>query len=577
LTARLLIVIGCAVAALAALAPAAGAAPAPSCSSSEIWSRPGLERQHRIACEDTDAVVLVGAPQHGRLAGFRWDGEYAHWSFAPEAGAPETDAIELQLTGPGGAVVKHLDINVVPLGINTAPTCLPLADARRSDGLAPVELQFSTYCSDAEHDGMTLDGGGPGVHLDAPRFVPGGHSWTLGVMWRYRTATVDGAESATYWAIDDLGARSEEAPISVAVGPGIDRLPACRMRYGDPYEIRTRPGATRNFGLACEDADGDRFTTRVGIPPQHGAFTTFAADPPLLYGNGTFGLLDITYVPAAASLIPDSFTVIAETAPARRSETPMTIVPSALPENGFGTCGWSNRFIRMDEATNLLVECADLEGDALQAEITSPPDHGTAEPPAILPGRFGDQQVVVRYVPAPGYSGRDSVGITVSDGSLRSSEMRVPIEIFRPSVPRPSRPVSPGTGRPAVGQPPAIAPADQARAALQTTHVRLLRRAGVARIYAAKGRVRMVAGAPALAVTCDLPCLLEARAVVGRRATGRQRMTIRPSRAGVVKVSRGAARRARAAAARRLRFALKIGADGRAARRVSVALRTRGR
>jgi hypothetical protein len=75
LTARLLIVIGCAVAALAALAPAAGAAPAPSCSSSEIWSRPGLERQHRIACEDTDAVVLVGAPQHGRLAGFRWDGE----------------------------------------------------------------------------------------------------------------------------------------------------------------------------------------------------------------------------------------------------------------------------------------------------------------------------------------------------------------------------------------------------------------------------------------------------------------------------------------------------------------------
>jgi hypothetical protein len=100
---------------------------------------------------------------------------------------------------------------------------------------------------------------------------------------------------------------------------------------------------------------------------------------------------------------------------------------------------------------------------------------------------------------------------------------------------------------------------------------------GVARIYAAKGRVRMVAGAPALAVTCDLPCLLEARAVVGRRATGRQRMTIRPSRAGVVKVSRGAARRARAAAARRLRFALKIGADGRAARRVSVALRTRGR
>jgi hypothetical protein len=501
------------------------------------------------------------------------------------------DAMDLLLTGPEGAGTRRVDIHVTPLTVNTAPSCEPMSDGRRSDGLAPVEFELYPLCWDAEHDGMRLEGGGPGEHLDSPMTVAGGHGSVSMPVWRYRTAATDGAESATYWATDDLAARSEEAAISVVVGPGVDRLPACWPTHlvggGPPFAIHARPGATRNFGIFCQDADSDAFTTRLGTPPQHGSFSAFVAEPlrPGLHGNEQF--IDVTYVPATSSMEQDPFTVVAENAPGRSSETPMAIVPSALPDNFPGGCAWWMGSTYRDVPTVVTGDCDDPDGDPVQASIVTPPAHGTAGPPAVVSTRLGGQRVEIRYVPAPGFTGLDAMRLSVGDGNGGPMEFTVSIRVD-PGQPPHSAPLQwplppgPGGGPPAVDQPTAVAPREQARNALGARDVVLVRRAGDARVYARRTAVRRgiraVPGRPVLAVTCDLPCRLDTRSsLVARAATnlGRQRATAGPGRAGVLTLSRHAARRLRAAAAGRVAFALLIRADGRPSHRATVRLRVR--
>jgi hypothetical protein len=560
LRARLVFVLGCALAALAALTPAALAAPPPTCSPTQLWARPGIERGYAVSCDHTDTVTLTRAPAHGQLGSFVWDGEWARLRYTPAAGAPDTDSLELVASGPGGSVAATVTFHVIPLSENTAPSCSSLADARRSDGQGPVEFTLYPQCSDAEHDALTVHGGGPGVHLDEPAAIAGGMPWYHVPQWRYRTAALTGTESASYWAVDEFGAKSADAPVSLAFGPGVDRPVECRPEVGGPADVLVRPGATRNFGIACEDADGDAFTARLGSPPQRGTFTTFTPElMPAPPNGGRLTLIDVTYAPASASTEPDPFSVVAETSGGSR-EFPLRLVPTLDDSPAGGRCGWGSVSTAFGKPADLVVECADPQGDPLQAVITTPPDHGTANPPVIVPGRFGEQQVVIRYTPAAGFTGRDYVGVSVDGGW----EMLIRVDVGLPMVPFPPPPTGPG--RPAPGQPPARSPAAQARAALGVRAVRLVRKAGVARIYAAKRAVRAVAGRPALAVTCDLACRVEGR-LKGRRS-GRQRISVKPGHAGVISVPRRVG-------PGQLAFALTIRADGGAPRRTDVRLSVR--
>jgi hypothetical protein len=587
LNARLLLTFACAVAALALLAPAAVAVPAPSCWNPELWARPGIERTHELHCEFVESVVIATQPEHGAVDEVTWDGWTARLRYRPELDAPSTDSVELALTGPGGSATAKLTIHVVPLSENTAPSCTPIADAQRSDGTAPVEFQLSALCSDAEHDGMTLHGAGPGVHVDDPTVIRGGH---IHAFWRYRTAAVDGAELATYWAVDDLGARSADAGISLLVGPDVNRPPTCRPNTAWESEaswlVRMRSGTPRNFGIVCEDADGDAFTPSLGVLPEHGSIGTFEPVP----GQGPFPghpherWVDTTYVPAAGFLGPDRFTVVAASPGGDRTETLVRMVPVPAEENGAGSCGFSSTTTRVDTPVLVTMGCDDAEGDPLQAEVTTPPDHGTLDPPAVMPSRLGERKFVVRYVPSPGFTGVDAVGISVGGGpemtvAITVSDTGWPVPPTPPPVgPPPREPGNgdpmPGTtdpaprssGDPAPGQAEPLAPMEQAREALGTRAVTLVRTAGVAQIYARTRGVSRRAGRPALAVTCALACRVDVRQK-GRRA-GLQRISVEPGRAGVITVPR----RARG---NRLAFALRIRAEGAPVKRAEVRVRVR--
>src|SRR5829696_2724566 len=333
---------------LGALASTASASATPECFMPDFWDRPGIERPHELNCQRVSTAEIAGDPAHGHLTGFAFDDEnqLATWRYRPDADAPADDAFTLRLTGPAGTTTQRGAIHVTPLAQNSAPHCGPAAEAQRTAGTAPAVVAFDLLCWDDENDTMVIDGGGPGEHLDAPQTIDGGNGGgTHSPTWRYRTATSRGAEATTIRATDDLGARSDTTPLTVMVGPDVDRLPECAPNPGfaDPdapfLPIYARPGATRRFGVVCSDADHDPLTVRVGSQPARGALTKFESTELRDYDCGSERWVDAVYRPADSSGEPDPFTVLA-TAHGQTSETRLAIADADEPRwfSGLG-CG----------------------------------------------------------------------------------------------------------------------------------------------------------------------------------------------------------------------------------------------
>jgi hypothetical protein len=337
-----------------------------------------------------------------------------------------------------------------------------------------------------------------------------------------------------------------------------------------------RSGLPRNFGVRCEDPDGDAITPSVGLLPEHGSIARFEPRPgPSPFPPYPFERwVDTTYVPAPGSLGPDRFSLVATSPSGDRTETVVRMEPVPADENGPGGCGYFPAMTRVGTPVLVRIRCDDAEGDPLRAEVTAPPEHGTLDAPVVGPSEMGVQEVAVRYVPAPGFEGVDAVGITVGDGGEYTIKITVSDTVVPAPMPPPmAPPLGPGGGEPtpggdsAPGQAAPLAPVEQAREALGTRAVRLVRTAGVAQIYARTRAVRRRAGHPALAVTCALACRVDVRQK-GRRG-GPQRIAVEPGRAGVITVPR----RARG---KRLAFALRIRVAGERARRADVRVRLRG-
>ena len=86
------------------------------------------------------------------------------------------------------------------------------------------------------------------------------------------------------WAVDSQGARSATAPVSVMVGPLVDRAPLC---HTNPYfggqsggDVFGRAGMTRRFAILCEDDDGDAIEPALVTPPLAGRVTRFDVGEP---------------------------------------------------------------------------------------------------------------------------------------------------------------------------------------------------------------------------------------------------------------------------------------------------------
>ncbi len=542
---------------LGALPASAPAAATPECPMAEFWDRPGIERPHQLRCEKAWSATLAAGPAHGRLTGFAYDEDeqVATWRYRPDADAPAEDAFTLRLEGPQGTVTQRVAIHVTPRAQNTAPQCQPAAEAQRTDGAAPAVVALYLTCWDYEHDSFTVDGGGPGEHLDGPRAVAGGDGGGTDVpLWHYRTATSRGEEASTFWATDDLGARSADAALSVRVGPDVDRLPECVPNPGlsDPgadfLAVLARPGATRRFGILCSDADHDPLAVRLGAKPARGSLTTFAPGELRDYEGGSERWVDAVYQPADDSGEPDPFTVVAS-ARGQATETKLAIA-GADDTHWVSGLGCATKAGQTTAGTPGIVRlsCLDDEGDELLATVTRAPAHGVAAAPALTHARYGWDDVAIAWTPEPGFVGIDSLGVRVSDGHGVQVDLTINLYSYAPEAGAGPNAGLPASGRPAVGQAKAVAPIDQARRALKARDVVLVRRVGDARVFARRSQIRRGlaprTGSTALAVTCPLACRVDARvqaAAKPARAARLGRTTATPAKAARLKLSRRAA------------------------------------
>src|SRR4051794_18782242 len=193
----------------------------PVCYEPTVRARPDTSRSVTVQCRPATAARLLTPPEHSDVSNVTADFYGVHFDVHPEAGAPRFEEAVFEITGPEGSIEQRVGIDVIPTSENRPPVCDDDRVSQRSDGQAPVEVYMHPYCRDPDGDDFVIDGGPPGVHLDAPKSVPAGDGDSN---WRYRTATSAGTETTTIWATDSLGARSQDAHLEITVGPGVDRL-----------------------------------------------------------------------------------------------------------------------------------------------------------------------------------------------------------------------------------------------------------------------------------------------------------------------------------------------------------------
>jgi hypothetical protein len=559
---------------LLAWTASASAATPPQCWNPEIWARPGLTRSFSLYCPGTEHVEVVSEPQRSRFEGLV-QGETVKFRLTPDADVPEHDELILRLTGPGGSTDQVIAVTNVPLTQNTAPVCQPASVAQRTNGTSAATVAFAFSCSDEDHDDFTLYGNGPGTFGEVPMHVDGGLSTESGAYLDYTTTTTAGQEQTSFYAVDALGARSADAPVSIEIGPGVDRLPTCAPAFSN-YEffpIFARPGATRRFGLTCEDADGDPFTPRIQTPPTRGDLTMFDPQPPRPGFAGTYQVqVDATYVPRSSFEGDDPFTVVAVGA---RGDgiSRVGIIAQPLPSNGNADCS-AGGDVSTPPDTPLEIDawCEDGEGDPVTTDVTSAPLHGSLGAPTATMDHFGYEHIRVTYSPDPGFVGKDTLSMSIGDeyGQRTAVDYLVSVSnsgsqsqsyaIGTPYEWPELRPVPPApTWQLAVGQNAPVNPVDQARRVLGTRSVRLVKRIGDARVYANRSALSTAARQPALAVTCPVSCNVTSSSTVAGVAARTANLRISPGKARSLSLELSSAQR------RRLRHA-----GGRASFRLKV-------
>jgi hypothetical protein len=360
-------------------------------------------------------------------------------------------------------------------------------------------VALDLYCWDYENDGFVIDGGGPGEDLDGPMSVPGGDGGGAQVpVWHYRTATAGGQEATTVCLRRRL-LRRRPRP---ADGP---TRRGARPRRTDDVRAR-RAGGPRV---------GQRALGRRRIPPGRQLRRR------------------------------RSFSVVAA-AHGRTSETKLAIENADEPRwfSGLG-CSPETAKTTAGAPGVIRFSCADDDGDALEATVTKAPEHGALAPPLLSPARYGWDDVAIAWSPQPGFVGIDEAGLRVTDGHGVQVDLSVDLYVYPAAAAQPAAPALPATGEPSVGQAPAVSPADQARVALGTRDVALVRRLGDARVFARRAAVRgglaPRAGSTALAVTCPLTCQLVTQARAARGSARLARTSAGPGRAARLRLSRRAA------------------------------------
>ena len=182
--------------------------------------------------------------------------------------------------------------------------------------------------------------------------------------------------------------------------------------------VTTAEDASKAVVISATDANGDTLTYTAGAAA-HGSVS----------GGGQNG--QFTYTPTANYSGSDSFVVTVSDG--QGGQSTQTVNVSVTPVNDKPTAAASQAVSTTESvAKQFTVNAADVDGDTLTFSAGTP-SHGT------LTGNNG----VFTYVPSAGYTGKDSVVITISDGHGGTTTQTVNIAVgSAPPPPDQSLPAS---------------------------------------------------------------------------------------------------------------------------------------
>lgn len=444
----------------------------PSCWATNVrYGRPGISREYLSYCPHTKRVEIVGTPEGGTVERLETYQGAVGLRFRPSDPYAGDGRVTLKLIGTTAEREVTFHVKVVPLEQNTAPVCRPISGERRSDGASRVEVSVRVECDDAEGDGLTIDAGGPGDSA-GPQTVEGGDPTSSRNTWvRYTPAATSGTEEARYWAVDDLGARSSDAKLTVSVGP-TDRPTIC---YPNPWYVQavppifTRPGAIRGFMISCNDPDGDEFSVEMGRRTEHGLLQLVEVGESSTSDYwGSTRPVELRYTPTTLPQ-DDPFSLVTVTN-GKRVEQPLEMKMSPLPQQHGGGCGYGSGRTTVGEPVTVAVTCDDGDGDPIPARIAQAPQHGEATL-EIEQTPVGVTHFRVRYVPEDGFTGEDCVVLALW-GIGHDEPMRITVDLeVREPEPEPQPEPQPEPGDPtdpveeplppgAPSLPPPLAPND---------------------------------------------------------------------------------------------------------------------
>src|SRR6266540_3811392 len=336
---------------------------------------------------DSFSAVLVSGPEHGTLA-LNANGSF---SYSPTANYNGTDSFSYRANdGQLDSGVATVTITINP--VNDAPVAVNDSYTTAEDTTLTVGAP-GVLANDSDVDGDNLTAVlvmGPS-HGSLALNADGSFSYIP-------AANYNGPDSFSYKA-NDGAADSGVVVVTISVTPVNDAPVAANDSYTTAEDTAltvSAPGVLANDG----DVDGDSLSAVLVSGPEHGTVA--------LNADGSF-----TYTPTNNYNGPDSFSYKANDGTVDSGVATVAITVEAVNDAPVANEDSYN----VNEDTTLTVDApgvlgndTDVEGDNLNVEVVSEPEHGTLT--LSTNGGF-------IYMPETNYNGTDSFTYQANDGSTK--------------------------------------------------------------------------------------------------------------------------------------------------------------
>ncbi|MFD0712992.1 Ig-like domain-containing protein [Paenibacillus sp. GCM10027626] len=349
---------------------------------------------------DTLTYEKGSDPEHGSVT-VNPDGT---WTYEPDPDYVGTDSFTVTVSdGKGGTATSTVTIGITDPGVPNQPPTVPDYSETTPKN---TSVTGSVYGTDPDGDSLTYAKGSDPQH-GSITVNPDG-------TWTYEPdPDFVGTDSFTVTVSDGKGGTATSTVTINVTDPGTPNQPPTVPDYNE----KTDKNQSVSGKVVGTDPDGDSLTYTKGKDPEHGSITV---NP-----DGTW-----TYEPNPGYVGKDSFTVIVSDGKGGTTTSTITIdvqdteVPYypyyPYPINQPPTVPDYSEKTDKDHSVSGKIVGTDPDGDSLTYTIGKEPEHGTV---TVNPDGTWT------YEPTPGYVGKDSFTVTVSDGRGGTTTSTVTIDV----------------------------------------------------------------------------------------------------------------------------------------------------